>query len=230
MKFNRWIIYLLTKFRDMRIVWDLMGFLYNRCIYDLIADLYEYIASELIINNNEQILDVGTGQGYLTLLLAHRNPHASIIGIDYSLMQVTRAEKYRRKNNIYNCSFLQKNVLSLDFKTSTFDAIVSVGSIKHWSNIHRGLAAIHRVLKPGHCLILAETDREISDDDLQKFAKGFRVPLIPEGLLFWGLRNVVFGQSFSYEELVDIIGKAGFRNVENVKVTACPYVIVKAWK
>jgi hypothetical protein len=53
---------------------------------------------------------------------------------------------------------------------------------------------------------------------------------VPEDLLFWGLRHVVFGQSFSQDQLADAVRLAGFRNIESHKVKACPYVIVKAWK
>ncbi|MFA7012469.1 MAG: methyltransferase domain-containing protein, partial [Desulfobacterales bacterium] len=100
-RLNTRITMLLTRLRDMRIVWDVMGPLYNRRI----------------------------------------------------------AESYRRQRNIFNCSFHQSDVLSLQFKDAAFDAAVSAGSIKHWSDSRRGLMELHRVLKPGGCLIIAETDR-----------------------------------------------------------------------
>lgn len=227
---NTIFIKLSTQLRDTRIVWDVMGSLYNRGIHNLLDELFEYIARELIIRNNGKFLEVGAGGGGLSLLLASRNPDAHVTGIDYSLMQVRRAESYRRRKKIINCSFHQNDVLSLQFKDETFDAAVSVGSIKHWSDSHQGLMEIYRVLKPGCCLIVAETDKEVSDADLQKFVKAFRVPFISEKLFFRMLRNVVFGQSFSQEELAGAVVRAGFHNVEFRRVTDCPYVIVKAWK
>lgn len=224
------VIRLLTGMRDARLVWDMLGFLYNQRIYPLIAGLFESIADELKIRDGARILEAGAGRGYLSLLLASRNPGARFTGIDFSRMQVRRAERYRREKKIFNCSFQQNDVQSLPFQEAVFDAAVSVGSIKHWSDPRRGLSELRRVIKPGGCLMIAETDREAPDDELRQFVKRFPIPLVPEGLLFWGLRRVVFGQSLSEDELADAAGRAGFRSVERRPVTTCPYVMVKAWK
>jgi ubiquinone/menaquinone biosynthesis C-methylase UbiE len=229
MDLNIRLIRILTRLRDMRMVWDVMGALYNNRIYDLLAGLYENFGAELNVQNQARILDAGAGRGYLSLELAFRNPDAHVTGIDYSLMQVRRAESYRRQRKIGNCSFRQDNVLSLHFQNAVFDAAVSVGSIKHWPDPHQGLMEIYRVLKPGACLMISETDREAPDGELRKFVKRFPIPFTPEALLFWGLRHVVFGQSFSREQLADLVRNAGFRNIECRRAADCPYVIVKAW-
>jgi len=214
----------------MRIVWDVMGSLYNQRIYAVISDLYEYIAENLTTRETQHILEVGAGRGYVSVLLGSRNPQSRITGIDYSPMQVIKAEKYRRQKKMSNCSFQQNNAMSLPFNDSSFDTVVSVGSIKHWPDAYRGLQEIHRVLKPGGCLMISETDRGASDEDLRSFVQRFPIPLVPEWLNFWGLRNVIFGQSFTEEQLSQIVRQAGFTNIECRRVAACPYVIVKAWK
>ncbi len=223
-------IRLLTRARDSRQVWDIMGSLYNRGINGILTPLNQVIARELKISGRALFLDVGAGQGYLTALLAAQNPCAQVIGVDYSRRQVREAEKYRREKGTDNCSFEQGNAMELKFPSGMFDAAVSVGSIKHWPDTHRGLTEIHRVLKPGSCLIVAETDREATDDALRNFVKRFRLRLVPDWLHFWGLRHVVFGQSFSGKELACALLAAGFRDVQCLKVPTCPYAIVKAWK
>ena len=224
------VIRLLTGMRDARLVWDTLGFLYNQRIYPLIAGLYESIAEELKVQDGARILEAGAGRGYLSLLLASRNPKARFTGIDFSRMQVRRAERYRLQKKIFNCSFQQNDVQSLPFPEAAFDAAVSVGSIKHWSDSRRGLSELRRVIKPGGCLMIAETNRKTPDHELREFGKRFPVPFVPRGLLFWGLRRVVFGQSLSEDQLADAAGRAGFYPVERRPVTTCPYVMVKAWK
>ncbi len=219
-----------TWLRDLRLVWDVMGSVYNRHIYDVILGLYSDIAGELRMPGRVRILDVGAGRGYQSLLLAEENPEALVLGIDYSPMQVRAAESYRRAIRIVNCSFARGNAMSIDFPEATFDAAVSVGSIKHWPDPDRGLREIHRVLKPGGCLVISETDREASDAELRNFINRFRILYIPDFLLFWGLRHVVFGQSFSEADLAHAVNRAGFRDVERRRTTGCPYVTVKARK
>lgn len=223
-------IRLLTRARDSRRVWDIMGSLYNQAIYDVIAELYDEIARELTVPQKSHILDVGAGRGYLSLLLAVKHPDSHVIGIDYSIRQVRAAQKYREQRKVENCSFAQGNAMDLKFACETFAAAVSVGSIKHWPDAERGLAEIHRVLAPGSCLVIAETDREATDEVLRDFVKRFRLRFVPDWLHFWGLRHVVFGQSFSEQDLACAVARAGFRDIECRRVPSCPYVIVKAWK
>jgi ubiquinone/menaquinone biosynthesis C-methylase UbiE len=221
---------LLKYFRDRRIVWDVMGPVYNRYIYETIAELYEHIARQLESETLTKIIDAGTGRGYISLMLAGQNPQASVIGIDYSATQVRAAEKLRRKRKIVNCSFLKNDVMDIQFNDNTFDAAVSVGSIKHWPDGLKGLQEICRVLKPGGTIIIAETDEEATDEVVWQFIRRFHIWFIPDGLLFWGLRRVVFGQSYSEKSLEAVVRKAGFRNVVRQRVPTCPYVIIKASK
>ena len=78
--------------------------------------------------------------------------------------------------------------------------------------------------------MISETDRGASDEDLRSFVQRFPIPFVPEWLNFWGLRNVIFGQSFTEDQLSRTVRQAGFINIECRRVAACPYVIIKAWK
>ncbi|MHB8139061.1 MAG: class I SAM-dependent methyltransferase [Smithellaceae bacterium] len=225
-----WLIKLLIRLRDSRLVWDVMGSAYNRGIFDAVNELYDYIAGEFDIPEQGRILDAGTGPGYISLLLASRNPEVHITGMDYSLMQVREAEKFRRQRKIANCSFQQGNAMDMRFNDETFDAAVSIGSIKHWPDALRGLKEIRRVLKPGGQVVISETDQGASDEAVRQFIRRFQVWFIPDRLLFWGLRRVIFGQSFSEMTLADAVREAGFLQVEYHRVPTCPYVIVKARK
>jgi ubiquinone/menaquinone biosynthesis C-methylase UbiE len=224
------LIRLLKYIRDSRLVWDLMGSVYNRRIYDAIAELYDHIVRELTPTGQSRILDAGAGRGYISFLLATGNSEATISGIDYSPMQVRAAEKLRRKRKIDNCSFSRGNVMNIQFEDGVFDAAVSIGSIKHWPDALRGLKEIHRVLKPGGRFIISETDEDASDKAVRQFIRRFRIWFIPDSLLFWGLRRVIFGQSYTEKSLAALVSEAGFRNVECQRVSTSPYTIVKAQK
>jgi hypothetical protein len=49
-------------------------------------------------------------------------------------------------------------------------------------------------------------------------------------VLYWGLRHIIFGQSYSQQEIISFAQTAGFREIRAEKLDTCPYVIVKAQK
>lgn len=207
-----------------------MGSIYNQRIYNAIAELYDHILSGIRTDGQWHILDAGSGRGYMSLMIAESNPHVAVTGVDYSTMQVCRAEKLRRQRNISRCTFTRGNVMNLPFPDRSFDAAVSIGSIKHWPDGVRGLMEIARVLKPGGWLIISETDQAASNEALRAFIRRFNVWFIPDGLLFQGLRHVIFGHSYTQTSVTDAVKHAGFRNIEFQSVPTCPYIIVKAQK
>ncbi|MFO7569974.1 MAG: class I SAM-dependent methyltransferase [Smithellaceae bacterium] len=224
------IVRFLTCLRDSRWLWNMMGSIYNKRIYDAICELYDDIVCNLKIDGFARILDAGAGRGYVSLMLSAQYPQSMITGIDFSSMQVRMAENFRKENNIPNCAFTTGNVMNLPFQAGLFDAVVSVGSIKHWPDGLRGLQEIHRVLKPGGRLVISETDMEASDEALRLFIRRFRVWFVPDRLLLWGLSHVIFGQSYSESGLASVVAQAGFRNITSRRVADCPYVIVTAGK
>jgi len=229
-KIGSYIIRLLTGIRDWRLMWDAMGGIYNRRIYNVISELYDRAAQEMPLSSGAKLLDAGTGRGYAALQLALKNPDAQITGIDYSSMQIRAARKLQKQKKVPNCVFMQGNVMDIRIDPDLFDAAVSIGSIKHWPDAVRGLAEIRRVLKPGGVLWVSETDQSASDGDIRQFMSLFRVWFVPDGLLFRGLRHVIFGQSFTQSMLADAVRLAGFQRIECLRVPGVPYVIVKATK
>lgn len=211
-------------------MWDLFGPIYNQQIYNALFELYEHITEEVLKNEPLQILDVGAGRGYITLLLAARRTKSLLTGIDFSAMQVLAAERLRKRRGIDNCRFEQGNAMHLPFADNHFDAVVTIGSIKHWPDPQRGVAEIHRVLAPGRWAVISETDREVSGKALRRFMQRFTAWFFWDPLLYWGLRHIIFGHSYAQHEVVSFAQTAGFKDIRTEKLATCPYVIVKALK
>jgi len=221
---------ILIKARDARWMWNFFGPIYNRQICNAVSELYEHVVLDIDRDGPAQILDVGAGRGDMTLLLAARRPTASLVGIDFSATQVHAAERLRQQRGIRNCRFEQGNAMNLPFADNRFDAVATLGSIKHWPDSQQGVAEIHRVLAPGGWAVIAETDREVSEEALRCFMQRFTAWFFWDPLLYWGLRHIVFGPSFSQNEIVAFAQSVGFREIRTERLAACPYVIVKAQK
>ncbi|MCX7634555.1 MAG: class I SAM-dependent methyltransferase [Syntrophales bacterium] len=224
------LIGILTRLRDSRLVWDLFGTLYNRRVAGPLTPLYERIGEEVRLLAPLSIMDVGCGPGYFTRRMATLCPEAFVCGIDYSAGQIrfARRSSAQQEHN-GQVTFFQGDAMALAFRDAVFDVVVSIGSIKHWPNPRRGVEEIRRVLRPGGVLILSETDREATDEAIQNFMVRFGLPVVPASTMFWGLKNVVFGRSFSQVELAALLRKTGFAEAVPLAATVCPYTTLKAW-
>ncbi|PKN34064.1 MAG: hypothetical protein CVU61_09875 [Deltaproteobacteria bacterium HGW-Deltaproteobacteria-19] len=221
---------ILTKARDARWMWNLLGPVYNHHIQRANFDLFEDIARRAPPGRPDSYLDVGTGRGYVALNLAAFRPEAMITGIDYSITQVRSAERLRRKKGITNCRFRQADAMDLPFADASFAGVLTVGSFKHWPDKRRGLTEIRRVLRPGGWIILSETDGETTDGELRTYMKRLSPYRLLDPLLFWGLRNIIFGRGCSGLDLAAIAADAGFEDIATSSSPTCPYTVLEARK
>lgn len=220
----------LTRARDTRLVWDILGPIYNRHITRALEDLYDHVASCVRLKEGGRLLDVGTGPGHTALKAAMLNPNALVTGVDFSAMQVCCARRLGRRLNVPNCRFVRADALHLPFADSTFDAATSVGSIKHWGDALQGLREMFRVVKPTGTVVVAETDKEASEADIGLFMERFTAWYVKKGIAAWGTRRIVFGQSYSEAQIVSFMEQAGFTRMHAERVPSCPYVVVEAIK
>ncbi|MBY4572742.1 class I SAM-dependent methyltransferase [Gordonia paraffinivorans] len=63
--------------------------------YAEVSGLQRMVATESIagleLNGDERLLDVGCGDGFITMLLAERLPQGSVVGVDASRRMIERA-------------------------------------------------------------------------------------------------------------------------------------------
>lgn len=103
----------------------------------------------------ETILDVGCGNGLLTLELARAvGADGRIIGVDPS--GDMRQSAQQRCQDQSCVEFAAGSADSLPISSSTIDKAVSVQVFEYLDDIPSALSEIHRVLKPGGLLVISD--------------------------------------------------------------------------
>lgn len=107
----------------------------------------------LNLRDGESILDVGCGNGLLTLELADRVPTGTVLGIDSSASMLAQAENNRHRAGQRNLTFRQQDALDLA-EEGEFDAIYSNAAL-HWIfDQDRLLGRFRQALKPNGRLVI----------------------------------------------------------------------------
>jgi trans-aconitate 2-methyltransferase len=107
----------------------------------------------LSVEPQEQVLDIGCGDGRITAEIAARARAGRVVGIDSSAEMIHYAREHFPQSEFPNLSFLQADAAALPF-AAKFDAVFS-NAVLHWLRDHKPvLAGIARSLRTGGRCVL----------------------------------------------------------------------------
>lgn len=118
-----------------------------------IEHLHRYcLARDLCVDRD--VLDVASGEGYGTALLA--NVARSVVGVELDADAVAHACAVYAGDNL---RFEQGNALALPLPDSSVDVVVSLETLEHVDDQERFLSEIIRVLRPDGFAVISTPDR-----------------------------------------------------------------------
>jgi len=99
---------------------------------------------QLILRGDEQLLDVGCGDGQLTEMMAQALPRGHATGIDLSSSMIALANEHTQSN----LNFEVRDAHAIE-EEARYDIITASSSL-HWvPRLEEAIAKIYRALKPG---------------------------------------------------------------------------------
>lgn len=117
----------------------------------------EEVRALLALQTGDRVLDIGCGPGILAGEMADEvGLSGGIWGIDISETMLGLAEKRRAAKNTIALQLGRAE--ELPFADHTFDAAVAVQVYEYVTDIDRALEELFRVLKPGGCAVILDTD------------------------------------------------------------------------
>ncbi len=138
------------------------------------------LVKRLPTNHPTRILDVATGTGDLSIMMAKHCKGAKIRAVDISenMLEIAKKKAYKAKLDD-KILFQKANVESLPFEDNTFNYCTISFGIRNFENIDKSLKEIYRCLKPGGKLFILEFGKKPSSKFLQFFYKIYSKVWIP---------------------------------------------------
>jgi ubiquinone/menaquinone biosynthesis C-methylase UbiE len=176
-----------------------------------------------------RLLDIGCGGGHLLASLARAHAGWRLTGLDLSPDQVRRAGK-RARDLAGRIAFVTGSAMDVPLPDASFDAVISVCSIKHWPDPARGLRECLRVLRPGGVLAVAEVERDHARGDRSAFIARQKVPLILKPVAEAGFAWKIAARSLTIQEAVSLFKSLPVKDMEASPVPGMPLWLVCAVK
>ncbi len=101
----------------------------------------------LEVRDGTSYLDIGCGNGYTVRWAAGVAPGVVATGIDVSSQMIERARQ--QSAELANTSFICDTFPSGQLTDNAFDAVFSMEVFYYFDDLHKGLSAVHQLLKPG---------------------------------------------------------------------------------
>ncbi|MBX7255879.1 MAG: class I SAM-dependent methyltransferase [Candidatus Hydrogenedentes bacterium] len=145
---------------------------------------YVFVAQDIAAHIQEgRVLDVGTGPGWLLLAIRAQSRDLELVGIDISPAMVHQAHENIGAAGLANhIEVREGGAANIPFPESSFDLVVSTGSLHHWTDAEGGLNEIYRVLKPGGTALIYDVVTNTPKAAMTEAAKQFGRLKV---LLFW---------------------------------------------
>lgn len=191
---------------------------YHEKIAKNISDFYREVAEDVTEKiHSGNILDIGTGPGYLLIEIAKRAPETRLTGIDVSAEMVEIARQNALKSHVADrINFEWGDSESLRFKNSSFDMILSSGSFNSWKKPVESLNECNRTLKHGGEAWIIDFRKDLSAEQMRSLdEKMDEIRFHPFAKL--STKFYIKTCAYTKNEIVEIVRKTKFKDykIEN---------------
>ncbi len=158
-----------------------------------------------------RILDVGCGFGGTVAFLNERLSGCQLVGLNIDERQLVRARQLVTAGRGNTVSFVQGDAVALPFDAGTFDLVLAVECIFHFSSRKTFFSEARRVLRPGGTLVVS--DFVVNGDKIDDMAAWTAANA---GNSFFGVKTAALCTG-TYPRLAR---GAGFRTLADEDITA----------
>ncbi|NJM31854.1 MAG: methyltransferase domain-containing protein [Limnobacter sp.] len=138
------------------------------------------------ITSQSRVLNVGCGFGVETIEIASCTPCKSIVGIDISQKQIEFANSqlsHYKSDVAQKIVFQKMSATDLQFEDESFDCVIAIDCVIHFSTRETFFKEAKRVLKPGgHLMVADHLHARQAEDEVDKLflARAAKMRNLPE--------------------------------------------------
>jgi len=123
----------------------------------------DWLVSALCISAPRNVLDLGTGNGYVAMEVAKHASTSSVVGLDIAAAAIEKNKAVASSRRIANIEFRVGDGIVLPFQDDWFDGVVCRYAFHHMPRPGTTVSEISRVLRNRGRLVFADAIRDNKD-------------------------------------------------------------------
>ena len=180
----------------------------------VIDSYYSHVADEIVAHlPGDEILDIGTGPGYLPIEIAKRSVNVRITGIDLSRKLLDMARSNAAKAGLSDrLTFQLGDAGRIEFEDASFDMVISTGMLHSLKDPVKVIQEIYRVLKASGEAWIFDPARVSGSVDRNKWkaSLNLRERFFLKLFQLSGLHKPI--KTYTREEALAIVAKTDFKD------------------
>lgn len=161
------------------------------------------------LEDDSNILEVGSGPGFYTELLLNNFNNINITCLDYDIEFLKYARNNINKKFKDRISYVKDNIEKTSLKNDAYDYIIARFVFQHLDNPLESLKEIKRLLKPGGKLFIIDVDNDLWG---ASYPKSKLIDSLNSSI--GKFQNKLNGNRLIGRELIPTIKKLGFINFD----------------
>jgi ubiquinone/menaquinone biosynthesis C-methylase UbiE len=165
-----------------------------------------------VLPQGGDMLEVAPGPGFVAIEMAKGGAYR-VTGLDVSHTMVELARRNAAEAGV-DVAFRQGNVSAMPFADNSFDLLACSAAFKNFSEPHRALEEMHRVLRPGGTAVILDLRKDVPMSEIGRYFRAIGLSTINRWITLATFRFMLLKRAYTPAQLEAMLADIPFRGKE----------------
>jgi ubiquinone/menaquinone biosynthesis C-methylase UbiE len=158
------------------------------------------------------LLEVAPGPGYVAIEMAKGGAYR-VTGLDVSRTMLELAHRNAAEAGV-EVDFRQGNASAMPFADDSFDLLACSAAFKNFSEPHKALEEMYRVLRPGGTALVLDLRKDVPMSEIRKYFGAIGLSTINRWMTLAAFRFMLLKRAYTRGQLEAMLTDIPFRSKE----------------
>jgi ubiquinone/menaquinone biosynthesis C-methylase UbiE len=163
-----------------------------------------------VLPQGGDMLEVAPGPGYLAIEMAKGGAYR-VRGLDVSRTMVELGQGNAAEAGV-EVDFRQGNASAMPFADESFDLLACSAAFKNFSQPHRALEEMYRVLRPGGTALVLDLRKDVPMSEIRKYFRAIGLSTINRWMTLAAFRFMLLKRAYTRGQLERMLADIPFRS------------------